>query len=221
MAVTRLQPPVAAEGEVDQLDVMHGDVGAGVAAGDPLGELAAADRLRLQQRAVAVVDVLAARRRRQRAQLLVIGVEQLVIDDLGQHALLAGRARRARPVPASVSTDGFSISTCLPASSACLARLEVAIVGRGDADDIDAAREQLVDRVRRRRSSRRRRSAGRRSLVALGPRCRCGWRRRPARTSTTPKSRSIQPVAMTLLEERAIGLVEDHPQADHATTNGW
>jgi hypothetical protein len=53
-----LQP--AAEREVDQLDVMHGDVRAGIAAGDPLGELAAGDLLGLQQRAVAVVDVLQA-----------------------------------------------------------------------------------------------------------------------------------------------------------------
>ena len=53
-----LQP--SAEREVDQLDVMHGDVRAGIAPDDPLGELLAGDLLRLQQRAVAVVDVLAA-----------------------------------------------------------------------------------------------------------------------------------------------------------------
>ena len=64
VAVIRGELPGRAEGEVDQLDVMDGDVGRRVAAGDPLGELAAADRLRLQERAVAVVDVLAGRRRR-------------------------------------------------------------------------------------------------------------------------------------------------------------
>src|SRR4051794_9122724 len=42
------------ECEVDELDVVDRDVGAGVAALDPFGELAAADRLRLQERAVAV-----------------------------------------------------------------------------------------------------------------------------------------------------------------------
>src|SRR5262249_11787018 len=45
------------EREVDQLDVMHRHVGSRIATGNPLGELLAADRLRLQQRAVAVVDV--------------------------------------------------------------------------------------------------------------------------------------------------------------------
>ena len=121
MAVTRVELPVRAEREVDQLDVVDGDVGAGVAAGDPLGELAAADRLRLQQRAVAVVDVLQHAVGDVRAQLLVVGVGELVIDDLGQHAVLARPARRARRVPASDSTDGFSIRTCLPAASAARA----------------------------------------------------------------------------------------------------
>ena len=45
------------EREVDQRDVVAGDVGAGVAPRDPFGELTPADRLRLEQRGVAVVDV--------------------------------------------------------------------------------------------------------------------------------------------------------------------
>src|SRR5262249_23292667 len=38
--------PNRAEGEVDQFDVVNGNVGPGIAAGNPLGELPAADRLR-------------------------------------------------------------------------------------------------------------------------------------------------------------------------------
>ena len=53
----------ATESEVNQLDVVHRDIGAGIAAADPLGELARADRFRFQQRAIAVVDMLAVRRR--------------------------------------------------------------------------------------------------------------------------------------------------------------
>ena len=72
----------------------------------------------------------------------MIGIEQLVIDDFGEHVLLLGQSARVRRVPCSDRTDGFSISTCLPASRA-FGGLEVAIVGRGDADEIDAAVEQL------------------------------------------------------------------------------
>ena len=49
--------PVGAEREVDQFDVVHGHVGAGIAAGDPLGKLTAADLLGFEQGTVAVVDV--------------------------------------------------------------------------------------------------------------------------------------------------------------------
>ncbi len=77
------------KGKVDQLDVMHGDVGAGIAALNPLGELAAADAFGFQQRAVAVVDVPQHAVDDVRAQLFMIGIGQLVIDDLGQHGLLA------------------------------------------------------------------------------------------------------------------------------------
>src|SRR5262249_6488621 len=52
------QFPVRPEREVDELEVVDGDVSARVAARNPLGELAAADLFRFEQRAVAVVDVL-------------------------------------------------------------------------------------------------------------------------------------------------------------------
>ena len=35
-------------------------------------------------------------------------------------------------------------------------------------------------------------------------------------TSTRPKSRRYKPVGVELLEERPVGVVEDHAQADHA-----
>ena len=195
---------------------MDGDVGAGVAAGDPLGELAAADRLRLQQRAVAVVDVLQHAVGDERAQLLVVGVGELVIDDLGQHAVLARPARCS-------------------SSSSC---------ERQDRRLLDQDVLAGVERVpgRRRSGGRpawRRRRHRRRARAARRPRrARRSWRTaairagglrgsaRPAlpvrlataasSTSTRPKSRRYSPSRVQLLEERAVGLVEDHPQADHA-----
>src|SRR2546421_2490556 len=51
------EPPPRAKREVDELDVMHRDIGAGITAGDPLSELAAANLFRFQQGAIPVVDV--------------------------------------------------------------------------------------------------------------------------------------------------------------------
>jgi hypothetical protein len=85
----------AAEREVDELDVVDGDVGAGVAALDPLGELPLGDALGLQEGAVAVVDVLELAVVDERAELLVVGVAELVVDDLRQDVRAA--TRRALP----------------------------------------------------------------------------------------------------------------------------
>src|SRR5262249_48058623 len=80
-----IQLPFRTEREVDQLEVMDGDVGRGVAAGDPFGELAAADRLGFEERAVPVVDVLQHTVLVERSEFLVIGVRELVINDLRQN----------------------------------------------------------------------------------------------------------------------------------------
>src|SRR5262249_40984913 len=72
-----VERPVQAEGEVDKLEVMHRDVGAGIAAANPLGELGAADRFWLQEGAIAVVDVLEYAISDQSPEFLVVGVDQL------------------------------------------------------------------------------------------------------------------------------------------------
>src|SRR5207237_1139390 len=60
--------------------------GAGVSPGDPLGELLPGDLPGLQQRAVTVVDVLQHPVDDVSAELLVIGVGQLVVDHSRQYA---------------------------------------------------------------------------------------------------------------------------------------
>ncbi len=69
---------------------MDGDIRPRVAAANPLGKLRPGNLLGLQERAVAVVDVRQNAVVDERAELLVIGIEQLVINDLGQHLLAAG-----------------------------------------------------------------------------------------------------------------------------------
>ena len=67
---------------------VDGDVGAGVAPGDPLRELSATDRLRFEQRTVPVVDVPQHTVRNVRAEFLVIRVGELVVDDLREYSVL-------------------------------------------------------------------------------------------------------------------------------------
>src|SRR5262249_4002626 len=55
------------------------------------GELTAADALRLEQGAVAGVDVLQLAVGHERAELLMVGIEQLVINDFGEDAFLLGQ----------------------------------------------------------------------------------------------------------------------------------
>ncbi len=157
---------------------MDRDVGAGIAARDPLGELLAADRLRLQQRAVAVVDVPQDAIDDVGPQLLVIGIGELVIDDLGQHALLPSEGLQFIEF-LQAQDGGLLDQDVLAGGESGSRRVEMAIVGRGDADGIDALAEQLLDGVRSGAVDERARcdplpvaGSARRAL-------RCGWRRPP------------------------------------------
>src|SRR6266446_2752623 len=68
------EPPAGGKGEVNQLDVVHGDIGARIPALHPFGELAATNLSRLKQGTVAVVDVLQVTLDNVRAQFLVVRV---------------------------------------------------------------------------------------------------------------------------------------------------
>src|SRR5262249_34674877 len=93
--------------------------------------------------------------------------------------------------------------------------VEMAIVRGGDADDVHAGGEQLLDGIGARTVRERCDTPGRRLPIALGARARSrgdGGERDVDRSEVA----AIEPVAMQTLEERAIGLVEDHAEADHA-----
>src|SRR5260370_8342697 len=82
------QTPPRTESEINQLDVMDSHVRARITAGDPGGKLSAADLLGLEQRTIAVVDVLQDSVAHMSSQLLVTGIGELVIDNVGEHILL-------------------------------------------------------------------------------------------------------------------------------------
>ena len=79
------------ERKIDQLNIVNGHIGSGISARDPFGKLTIADLFRLEQRALAVVDMPVNSIDNMSAEHLVIGVGQLVIDDLGEHAMLASQ----------------------------------------------------------------------------------------------------------------------------------
>lgn len=80
----------SAEGEVDEFDVVDGDVGAGVSAGDPFGELLAGDLSGFEERAVAVIDVLEDVVGDEGAEFFVVWVEEFVVDDAGEELFAFG-----------------------------------------------------------------------------------------------------------------------------------
>src|SRR5207244_4372594 len=93
--------------------------------------------------------------------------------------------------------------------------LEVAVIGGGNADGIDAVGEQRVESVGPREAGEIGNAPPRGSFVTLGA------RPGPAGDGgqldiDQAEVAAIESLGMQLLEQRAIGLVKDHAQADHA-----
>lgn len=104
--------------------------------------------------------------------------------------------------------------TCFPAQSR-VRRLEVAVVRRGDTNRVDIGREQLADGVGS--GEVRERSF----LAALGVEVRGGARPgsrrdRTQRDADRSRLRRVERVVAAPLEDRAVGFVEDHSEADHS-----
>ena len=107
----------------------------------------------------------------------------------------------------------------MPASRAVAGRLEMPIVRRGDANDIHATGEHIADGIGSRENFGRERSslaiAYDIASAALPGQARDGGQM----DFDKPEVATKEAGAVELLEQRPIGLVEDHPQADHAGTN--
>ena len=129
---------------------MDGDVGSRVTADDPLGELLAADRFRLQQGAISVVDVAQHAVHDMGAQLFMIGVGQLVVDDLGEDALAAGEGVEFIQFLQTQHRRLFD-EDVLAGCQRQAGGVEMAVVRRGDANGVHALGEHLA----RRRPARR------------------------------------------------------------------
>src|SRR5262249_23604196 len=134
------------KGEVDELDVVDGNIGAGVAAHDPLGELLPTNLLGFQQGAIPIVDVLEDAVDHVSAQLLVVGVAELVVDKLCKDPVLPGQ--RVQRVQLQQPEDRRLLDQDVLAGGQRFASpIEVAVIGRGNADSIDPGGEQLVEGV--------------------------------------------------------------------------
>ena len=80
----------AAEGEIDEFDVVDGDVGSGISARDPFGKLRPGDLAGFKERTVTVVDVLEDVVGDECAELLVIRIEKFVVDDASKNIVSFG-----------------------------------------------------------------------------------------------------------------------------------
>ena len=115
---------------------MDGDVGGRVAAPNPLGELPAADRLRLEERAVAVVDVPQDAVVVQGAELFVVRVRELVVNDFRECA--GSRGRGDEFVEFGEAQDrGFFDEGVFAGGEGGAGGGEVTVVGARDADGVD------------------------------------------------------------------------------------
>src|SRR5439155_22337206 len=83
------------------------------------------------------------------------------------------------------------------------------------ADRIDAVAQQLTDRIRPRMAGERRNLRPRLAPVARAPAAGATGDRGQLDLGQ-PEVTAVQSLAVDALEERAVRLVEDHAQADHA-----
>ena len=96
-----------------------------------------------------------------------------------------------------------------------LRRLEVAIVGRGDADEIDVRCRQLFDGLGAREVLKVGNLLSGRLLIGSRTLSRSGSDR--CQFDVEGAAPSVpQPFRMRAFKERAVRFIEDHPEADHA-----
>ena len=149
-----------------------------------------------------------------RAQLLVIGVEELVIHDLRRNVLPPGNFEQ--PVEFAQGEHRRLLDEHVLAGRECRERrFEMAVVGGGDADDIDIGCGDPGDRVGAGEALELGAAGRRGGAVTFG--AGAGPRRDRSELHVDRAGRFlIDADTRGALEERTVGLVEDHPEADHA-----
>jgi hypothetical protein len=93
--------------------------------------------------------------------------------------------------------------------------VEMTIVRGGDANGVERSFKHLGDRVRAGEAGERRQAAGGVLAILLGPRPRPAGDRGEFDLDQAEVA-AEEPVGVQVLERRSVGVVEDHPQADHA-----
>ncbi len=182
-----------------------------IAAGDPLGELIAADRFRLQQGAITVVDVSEDAVEDVGAQLLVVGVGQLVVDDLGEDVVLPREGNQL--IQLRQAQHGRLLDQDVLAGGQGLAcGIEVPVVRRGDAYHVHALRQHLADGVRP-GATHARPEAGLAEVFGAAAGAAGDGGQLDLDGAEVP---AVEALVVQLLEDGAVGFVEDHAQAGHA-----
>src|SRR5262249_55922744 len=108
----------------------------------------------------------------------------------------------------------------LPGGERFASGLEVPVVGRGNANEINAPAQELLDSVRSRTTDEWSDPLGGGLSVALGARAGPtgnGGERDVDRPEVAP----VQRFGVQLLEDGAVSLVEDHAEADHTDSQAF
>ena len=144
----------------------------------------------------------------------MVGIEQLVIDHLGQHVVLPGQSIQF--VEFGERQHGRFFDQHVLAGRECaFGGREMSVVGRGHADEIDARFEQLFDARGFGETLERPDAPRGRFSIGFGPLAGAaghGGQFQLADAETRPVNRLFE----RTLEAGAIRFVEDHAHADHS-----
>ena len=125
---------------------MHGNVSTGITAGNPLCELLAGDRLGFQQRTIAAVHMLQDIVIDQGPHLFVIGIEQFVVHHLGSDIIFFSQRDQLVQFLQLEDRRLFHNQMCARFQQS-FTGIEVTVVGRSNAGEVQAGRRHLFDRV--------------------------------------------------------------------------
>ncbi len=152
----------------------------------------------------------------ERPQLFVVRIEQLVIDDLGQHLAVAGKLLERVEFGERQDRRLFE-QQVLAGLEDGAGRIEMPVVRGGDANEVDARGQQLRGRLGFGEAAEIGDPAASRRLVSgRSAACLAGDGRQL--DFAQAESRVVQSALAGRLKERPVGLVEDHPHADHTGT---
>lgn len=203
-----------AEGEVDEFDVVDGDVGTGVSSGYPFGELGAGDLAGFEERAVAIVDVLEDVIGDECSEFFVVRIEEFVIDDACENLVAFGDTGEF--IELLEGEDGGFFDEEVDAGFEYgFGGIEVSVIRCGNAGEVKVVLEHIGDCRVSDEAVERGDDAG--GLFLVGGSTSAGFGGDSGELNGDVTEGAVIDASIGgLFEEGAVGVFEDHAHADHA-----